>query len=335
MNTIQGIQMIGTQRSGSNLLRVMLDGIREIVAPHPPHILQRFLPLLPMYGDLADRSNFYRLAQDVCELVTVNPVPWEGIAIRTDEVVASCRQQTLYELFRVIYESAARQAGASFWLCKSMKNMLYAEGIESTGIRPYYIYLYRDGRDVALSFKKAIVGEKHIYALAENWKKDQEAALRLKDRTAADHFFMLNYESLIADPEKVMRRLCGFLHLPYSDKVMDYYKSRESENTAVAGKMWANVTKPILKDNTKKFLRELSSEDIAIFESVAGDMLQQLGYSLCTPADLLRDSFSDEEIAYFNEENIRLKNDFIREADPADLAKRRPQDELINRIKHY
>ena len=220
MNTIQGIQMIGTQRSGSNLLRVMLDGIREIAAPHPPHILQRFLPLLPKYGDLTDQSNFYRLAQDVCELVTVNPVPWEGITIRADEVVAACRQQTLYELFRVIYESAARQTGASFWLCKSMKNMLYAEGIESTGISPYYIYLYRDGRDVALSFKKAIVGEKHIYALAENWKKDQEAALRLKDRTAADHFFMLNYETLIASPEKVMRQLCNFLHLPYSDRVM-------------------------------------------------------------------------------------------------------------------
>ena len=152
MNTIQGIQMIGTQRSGSNLLRVMLDGIREIAAPHPPHILQRFLPLLPKYGDLTDQSNFYRLAQDVCELVTVNPVPWEGITIRADEVVAACRQQTLYELFRVIYESAARQTGASFWLCKSMKNMLYAEGIESTGISPYYIYLYRDGSDVALSF---------------------------------------------------------------------------------------------------------------------------------------------------------------------------------------
>lgn len=40
-----------------------------------------------------------------------------------------------------------------------MKNMFYAEGIESTGIQPYYIYLYRDGRDVALSFKRRIVGE--------------------------------------------------------------------------------------------------------------------------------------------------------------------------------
>ena len=315
MNTIQGIQMIGTQRSGSNLLRVMLDGIEQIVAPHPPHILQRFLPLLPKYGDLADRSNFYRLAMDVCQLVTVNPVPWEGISIRTDEILAACKQQTIYELFRVIYETAARQSGTSFWLCKSMKNMFYAEGIESTGIQPYYIYLYRDGRDVALSFKKAIVGEKHIYALAQNWRKDQEAALRLKEKTAEDHFFMLNYETLIANPEEMVRSLCDFLHVPYSDRVMEYYKSRESENTAVAGKMWSNVTKPILKDNTNKFLRELSSEDIAIFESVAGDLLLQLGYSLCTPSDLLRDSFSDREMVLFNEENIRLKNAFIQQVD--------------------
>ena len=130
--------------------------------------------------------------------------------------------------------------------------MLYAEGIESTRISPYYIYLYRDGRDVALSFKR-LLSERNIFM---HWlkigKRIREAALRLKDRTAADHFFMLNYETLIASPEKMMRQLCNFLHLPYSDRVMDYYKSRESENTAVAGKMWANVTKPILKDNTKK-----------------------------------------------------------------------------------
>jgi len=335
METIHGIQMIGTQRSGSNLLRVMLDGIEQIAAPHPPHILQRFLPLMPMYGDLEDPSNFRRLAADVCELVNVNPVPWEGITIEPEAILAACKQQTLYELFRVIYETAARQTGASFWLCKSMKNMFFAEGIESTGIRPYYVYLYRDGRDVALSFKKAIVGEKHIYALAQNWKKDQEAALRLKETTPEDHFFMLNYETLVTAPEDTMHRLCEFLHVPYSDRVMEYYKSRESKNTAVAGKMWSNVTKPILKDNTNKFLRELSVDDIAIFELVAGDVLQRLGYKLFTPPSKQMHGFTEEEIARFNEENARLKSQFLQEVDPEDLEKRRPQDELIKRIKQY
>jgi hypothetical protein len=46
------IQFIGTQRSGSNLLRVMLNQLPEISAPHPPHILKTFFPLLPLYGNI-------------------------------------------------------------------------------------------------------------------------------------------------------------------------------------------------------------------------------------------------------------------------------------------
>ena len=53
--------MIGTQRSGSNLLRLMINQTPSIAAPHPPHILERFNPLLPAYGDLSIESNFLRL----------------------------------------------------------------------------------------------------------------------------------------------------------------------------------------------------------------------------------------------------------------------------------
>lgn len=335
MERIQGIQMIGTQRSGSNLLRVMLDGLDGITAPHPPHILQRFLPLLPKYGDLSVEANFYRLAEDVCELVRINPVPWEGVTLDAVEVVRRCLKPSIYELFRVVYETASIQNQSSYWLCKSMQNVFYTEGIEATGIRPYYIYLYRDGRDVALSFKKAIVGEKHIYALAQNWMQDQEEALRLRDRTPADHFYALSYERLITDPVATLRSLCDFLGVRYSDKAMEYYKSAESRHTATAGKMWQNVCKPILKDNLCKFVRELSVEEIALFESVAGNTLKRLGYDLCTPADGLRKGFSDDEIACFTEENKRLKQAFKWQIDPEDLEKRRPQDELMERIGNY
>ncbi|MBS7341980.1 MAG: hypothetical protein KIH02_02435 [Parabacteroides sp.] len=116
---------------------------------------------------------------------------------------------------------------------------------------------------------------------------------------------------------------------------MDYYESRESRNTAVAGKMWSNVTKPILKNNSKKFMKELSPEDICIFESVAGDMLVKLGYELVTPADKLISRFSDEEVARFNELNAQLKQAFRQKMDPADLEKRRKQAELVERINQY
>jgi hypothetical protein len=309
----------------------MLDSLDRIAAPHPPHILHRFIPLLPKYGNLSENRNFHRLAEDVCELINVNPVPWEDVEIETAQIIGNCRQNTLQELFRVVYESAAFQTNSCFWLCKSMKNMFYSGSIESTGIRPYYIYLYRDGREVALSFKKAIVGEKHIYALAQSWMKDQEEALKLRERTNPDRFFMISYETLTAFPEASLQRLCNFLHLPYSDKAMEFYKSRESANTAVGGKMWENVTKPVIKDNTQKFLRELSYEDIAIFESVAGNTLQKLGYPLYT-VTLPKKIFMPEEIDFYVKENIRLKKAFMQQADKNDIEKRRLQSELINRI---
>ena len=97
---MDAIFMVGEQRSGSNLLRVMLGQAAEIAAPHPPHILQRMMPLSPLYGDLQDESTFRMLVDDVCQLVEHNPVPWENIAtFNRDDVARRCRAHSLVAVF--------------------------------------------------------------------------------------------------------------------------------------------------------------------------------------------------------------------------------------------
>ena len=49
--------MIGCQRSGSNWMRTMLSGREDLIAPHPPHIMRDFMPILSKYGDLDLNSN--------------------------------------------------------------------------------------------------------------------------------------------------------------------------------------------------------------------------------------------------------------------------------------
>lgn len=49
--------MIGCQRSGSNWLRTMLGEREDLIAPHPPHIMRDFSPLLQKYGDLNKQPN--------------------------------------------------------------------------------------------------------------------------------------------------------------------------------------------------------------------------------------------------------------------------------------
>ena len=45
--------MIGSQRSGSNWLRTILNEREDLAGPHPPHILRDFVPILAKFGDVS------------------------------------------------------------------------------------------------------------------------------------------------------------------------------------------------------------------------------------------------------------------------------------------
>jgi sulfotransferase family protein len=323
--------MIGTQRSGSNMLRLMMNELDNFSAPHPPHILERLIPLLPAFGDLTIPENFYELVEHVCLLVEYNPVPWTGFSLDRDEIIDGCEEPCLSEVFRVIYDMLAEHEGSGMWMCKSMANVHYADILEKK-IKPFYIHLYRDGRDVALSFKKAIVGEKHIYALASQWKKEQELSLALFSMLGTGRVMQIRYEDLIARPQQELKRICSALGLFYEDRAMDFYKSDESRKTAQSGRMWENVEKPVISNNHDKFRNELSGEDIKIFEQVAGDTLVKLGYALCFP-DQPQHRFTDKEINFYKSENKKMKQESILRQSPEDITKRKRQDELLRKIR--
>ncbi|NQX40629.1 Sulfotransferase family protein [Pedobacter steynii] len=326
-----GIQIIGTQRSGSNLLRVILDQSPEIASPHPPHILVTFLPLLDTYGTL-DAVSYRRLVKDVVAYVNANPVPWDGVVLDEEQIFNQSETYHLFTLNRLIYEQAAIAKNAKYWCCKSMANVHYATEMEAFGLRPKYVFLYRDGRDVACSFKKAIVGEKHIYHLAQQWKKDQEACIRLREILPANRFFSLNYESLITAPEAEIRKLCLFLDIEYQPEMLQFHDSKTSKLTAAAGEMWSNLEKPIISNNTGKFLKEFKGDDLDIFELVAGEVLTALHYERYAPqAD--QGLIAEDRLNDYDRENGVLKQEALALARPADLENRAPQLQILKEIK--
>lgn len=333
MKEIKSIQIIGTQRSGSNLLRVMLNQLEEIDAPHPPHILKRFFPLLPKYGNLQIESNFNQLLDDVCQLVELNPVPWKSIILNREALRKNCSNNNLIEIFNSLYEYKANSTNAKYWCCKSMSNIHYINSIESSGIKPLYIHLYRDGRDVALSFKKAVVGQKHVYHIAKQWHEEQELCLKLAENIGESRVFPISYESLIMNPKSVLKKLCDFLQVTYTNNMLEFYNSDESGTSANSGDMWKNLAQPIMKNNFNKFSKELNTEDIEIFESIAGETLLKLDYTLFSSKTPIKRTFSKEKIEMFDKQNNVLKKQSIISTPNKDLDKRKGQFNLLQNIK--
>jgi hypothetical protein len=327
---IKGIQIIGTQRSGSNLLRVMLEQSNEITALHPPHILQNFVPLLKQHP-VSGKNEYRALVESVVDFIKCNPVPWDRITFDIDSLVSKAKSFSIFELFKLIYEEASRQRGTRYWCCKSMANFNYFNELECQNIRPKYIYLYRDGRDVALSFKKAVVGEKHIYHLAQQWRSDQLACLNLREQLGSDRFFAMRYEAFIADPEGSVKEVCRFLNVSFTNAMLDYHTSTESQLTASSGKMWLNLTQPVLKDNYGKFLKEFNETEIDIFELIAGDALVQLGYPLYSKGSR-KELISPSTIERYHQEN-KLHKEEMQKANSVDFHTRNGQRFVIERMK--
>ncbi len=323
--------MIGTQRSGSNLLRLMLNQVDGLAAPHPPHILKRLTPLLGVYGDL--NQSFSQLVDDACRLVELNPVNWEGVSLDREDVASRCREKSLVAIYFAIYDVLAETWGANSWCCKSLANVAYLPEIADYADDAKFIYLYRDGRDVALSFQKAVVGEKHIYQIAQAWAKSQRLALKMRDRISADRFYSISYEGLLEDPETNLKGLCGFLGVDYNPQMLNFHKSKEATSAAKSSSLWGNVTQPIMKQNTKKFLKQATDEEITIFELVAGDVLDALDYERVKIAKGSTIEFCSSAIEQFKTINEELKQKMRQKMDPEDLKRRDLQANLLKEIE--
>jgi hypothetical protein len=309
----------------------MLNQLPEIAAPHPPHILETFEHLLPIYGDLNDTANFESLVNDVCLWVELNPVKWQASKFDRAIIKDRCKENTLLALFYEIYSYYAEQQKCEYTCCKSMSNVHRYRDMEAAGINPWYIYLHRDGRDVACSFKKAIVGEKHVYHIARQWKNDQEKSLEVEQNITSDRVINVKYLDLITDPESTLKKICSFLNVSFSQKMLDYFHAEEALKTARSGTMWQNLSQPIMAGNYNKYLKELTPEEILIFEKVAGDTLEKLGYAV-TSDYINGTEIEKHTIEAYSLQNTKMKKEVVLTADRHDIEARYPQKEMLDRL---
>ncbi len=331
---MQAVFMVGEQRSGSNLLRLMLDASGEVAAPHPPHILQRMMPLLPHYGDLSDETRFARLIHDVCRLVELNPVPWDGVVpLDRAAVRARCREHSLVAVFGAVMDLYAEARGARAWLCKSMQNVRWADTLDAYFDDARFIYLHRDPRDVTLSFMNAVIGDKHPYFIARQWVELQRLCLDARERLGPDKVFTVSYEALTREPEPLLRALCDFLGIGFTPAMLEPHRTPEAARSAAASQLWANLNRPIMTGNTQKFRGRMSDQDLEIVESLAGPVMDVLGYERVRVMPGEERTWSEAEMAAFAEENARRKAERRAATDPEDLRRRRHQERLLEEIR--
>lgn len=274
--------IIGTERSGSNLLRVILNAHSRIAVPHPPHVMKYFAPLEARYGDLGDDRNLRRLVDDVLRLLAVHIYPWDD-AIDPAQVVATCRPRSLYGVTAALYDAHLAGTGKARWGCKSTFMVHHVDTVLAASPGARFLWLVRDPRDVAASSRKSVFSPCHPVLTARLWVDQQAEALALQQRLPPETLLRVRYEDLLADPPGSLARICAFLDEPFEPEMLRFFDSPAARKGAALSESWANTAQPVQAGNAGKYRKDLSPAELAQVEAVARPLMETLGYVLEDP----------------------------------------------------
>ena len=276
------ILIVGTERSGSNLVRLLLDAHPSIAVPHPPHLVRYLAPLEASYGFRGDPRAFERLVDDALLILARHIHPWD-VEVDRGRLVAEADPRDLMGVYLGIMDQYREAHGKARWGCKSTFMIHHVDRVLAHRPGTRVIFLVRDPRDVAASSRRSVFGPCHPGLTARLWRAQQEEGLALLDRLPATTIRLLRYEDLLGDPRGEVERLCAYLGEPFFEGMLRFHEQRAARVTAALSESWRNTDRPVLGDNAGKFRHELTAREVRLVESVAGPAMIRLGYTPLHP----------------------------------------------------
>ena len=265
--------LLGVSRSGTTLLRVIVDRSPGIAIPDESF----FVPLLARrHGKAIDAERFL---DDVARIPTIREwgVPVADLAPRVRSGMPTGAA------IAAIYEAYAAAAGKPRWGDKTPMYMRHLPLLEELFPDAQYVHLVRDGRDAALSFLQMPEGTfTRTWAhpatsrqFACLWRKEVDDARALGRRVGASRYREVRYEELVSEPEATIRGICAFAELPFEPSMLEYAGAVDVSAKPHQQRLLTPPTAGV-----RSWREELPADEVATFESVAGDLLADLGYEV-------------------------------------------------------
>jgi Sulfotransferase family len=259
--------IVGCGRSGTTLLRAMVDAHPDVAVPPESHFV------VALAGDLPfDRRAFLDGlgASDRFAL-------WGLDRTTVDAKLARSGAASYPDAVRALYAAYAAGAGKRRWADKTPGNVLHIARLAELFPEAVFVHLIRDGRDVAASFLE-LGWAGTIEEAAMHWKLRVRRGRRAGASLPAGRYHEVRYEALVADPEPSLRRFCRAAALAFEVAMLDHHaRAAQVVRTTSHPSYHRHVAGPVRSD-VRDWRRDLDTDDVARFDLVAGDMLAELGY---------------------------------------------------------
>ena len=266
--------IFGCPRSGTSLLTRMLDRHPAIAIPYESHLYNRVYPIVRRAGYPSHPRARNRLVAEILRTDYLKEwVPRPSL----DATLAAITRDDFHGIVEGLMGAWTAGQGKTRWGEKTPQHTLHWRTILEGFPDLQVIHLIRDGRDVALSYRAAHFGPKHVYHLARRWVQYLSAAEAAQPVLGERAFLSVRYETLVEQPEGELRRICAFLGEEFTPEMLTYY-TRETAYPTDRRNV-ENLRRPLLADNVGKWRTGMTARELRIFEAIAGAHLERYGYT--------------------------------------------------------
>jgi hypothetical protein len=263
--------VVGCNRSGTTLLRAMLDAHPDLAVPP-----EAYFTLAALRAATPDAR--FDLDARLAAIAANRSFATWNLAPDGLEAVRAAGPGTPAQLVREVYGAYARQHGKPRVGDKTPRNVLHLPFLADALPEARFVHLIRDGRDVVPSVLEHLLGPETMLAGIDYWQDRVTAGRRAGRALGPERYLEVRYEDLVADPAAVQRAVCSFLHLPYRDEMLRY--TDRADEIIAAG--WDPRRHAGVKRAPTKGVRDwrttMTRSDAQLFDALAGGLLEELGY---------------------------------------------------------
>jgi ornithine cyclodeaminase len=256
------VVVCGCGRSGTTLVRVMLDTHPELLAG-PESLL-----LLPVPIDTETLARKFDLPRDLLDT----------------ELAAAGGRVQFVERFQ---DLVLRRSGKRLWVDKTARNVHRLPHIRRHFPQAKVIHVVRDPRDVVTSLKthrkRKVVDGKIVptgYCMAVDLCIDRwEHAIGDVLAHGPDPLVLtVRYEDLVHDTEGTVRGMCAFIGVEFVPTMLDFHKIEGPTRDARHFPQNIEATKPISTASIGRYRTILTAEELTRTEERLGETMRRFGY---------------------------------------------------------
>lgn len=271
--------IIGFQRSGTTLLRLMLDSHPAVAVPlDAVGLWARYAARLDAeFGGLSTDDDLRRLVE---ALVAEERIHLWDVDLSVERIVSAAGERSFPAVIDAFNAAYAAAKGKRRWGSKDPGDMRRIHLIDEWFPQSRFVHIVRDGRDACASLVAQDFGPDDLLSCADAWREEVWWVRRIGRLLGTARYYELRYEDLVTDPEAVLRPLCAFLSLEFDPAMLSYHSRVSDAVPDEKRHIWPLIDRPPQADNVERWRTRLSSGMRVCFEKRAGDVLAECGYEV-------------------------------------------------------